>query len=158
MLPATTTRVPEHTSAQVNQRIEDRTRRNLRGFESGDAARIDRRLRELDEEWDIERTLEANAASVTVLGAGLALMSNRKWILLPMAVGGFLLQHATQGWCPPLMWLRRMGFRTQAEIQLERDALRALRGDFEDLPIRSGDRVDLPETLAELKRRRNGSG
>ena len=36
----------------------------------------------------------------------------------------FLLQHALQGWCPPVPILRRQGFRTRHEIDAERQALR----------------------------------
>lgn len=50
---------------------------------------------------------------------------------MPAVVAGFLLQHALQGWCPPLPVFRRLGFRTQAEIERERYALKALRGDFD---------------------------
>jgi hypothetical protein len=49
---------------------------------------------------------------------------------LPVVVAGFLLQHALQGWCPPLPVLRRLGVRTADEINQERYALKALRGDF----------------------------
>jgi hypothetical protein len=44
----------------------------------------------------------------------------------------FLFQHAVQGWCPPLPVLRRLGVRTRKEIDRERYALKALRGDFAD--------------------------
>ena len=50
-----------------------------------------------------------------------------------LVVGGFLLQHAVQGWCPPLPIFRRGGVRTQAEIEQERYALKAIRGDFEQM-------------------------
>ena len=53
---------------------------------------------------------------------------------VPLVVGGFLLQHAVQGWCPPLPVFRRYGVRTQTEIDDERYALKALRGDFRGLP------------------------
>jgi hypothetical protein len=39
-------------------------------------------------------------------------------------------QHALQGWCPPLSAIRRLGVRSAAEIEEERTALRAIRGDF----------------------------
>src|SRR5262249_41243166 len=55
----------------------------------------------------------------------------RKWLVLPLAVSGFLFQHATEGWCPPVPLLRRLGFRTSFEIQEERQAPKALRGDFD---------------------------
>jgi hypothetical protein len=48
-------------------------------------------------------------------------------------VTAFLFQHAIQGWCPPVPILRRMGFRTAHEIEQERNALKAIRGDFEGI-------------------------
>lgn len=100
------------------------------------AARLDdieHRLRDLDREWDIERAIQANAASLALVGTALGLLHDRRWLALPMVVTTFLLQHAVQGWCPPLPVLRRLGFRTQPEIACERTALKALRGDFRDL-------------------------
>jgi hypothetical protein len=91
---------------------------------------ISDRLSRLDREWDIERTLEANAASVGLLGVGLGAFVSRWFLILPTAVTAFLLQHAIQGWCPPVPLLRHLGFRTSREIDDERVALKALRGDF----------------------------
>jgi hypothetical protein len=93
---------------------------------------VDRRLKELDREWDIERMLETSAASISVLGMVLGTFRRKRFFMLPVLVGGFLLQHAIQGWCPPVPILRRLGFRTQQhEIEQERFALKALRGDFQ---------------------------
>ena len=61
----------------------------------------------------------------------LAATEDRRWLALPAIVTGFLFQHAFQGWYPPLPILRRLGFRTADEINQERHALKALRGDFE---------------------------
>ncbi len=130
MITATTTRVSEHTAGHVNARIKESTNERVRRLAGEGRPAINRRLEELDQEWDIERVLEANAASVALVGSILGLTVDRRWMFLPMAVGGFLLQHAVQGWCPPLMWFRRMGVRTAAEIEHERTALKALRGDF----------------------------
>jgi hypothetical protein len=99
-------------------------------YRAASADAITRRLKELDHEWDTERTLEANAATLSLAGCVLAATVDRRWIALPIAVTGFLLQHAVQGWCPPLPVLRRMGYRTMREIDEERMALKALRGDF----------------------------
>ncbi|MFD1912061.1 hypothetical protein [Halodurantibacterium flavum] len=98
---------------------------------------IERRLRELDEEWDIERAIEANAATLAMTGTVLSMTHDRRWAFLPLVVTGFLLQHATQGWCPPVPILRSLGFRTAGEIERERYALKAIRGDFKDLPEES---------------------
>jgi hypothetical protein len=137
-LPSTDERVPRATSASANKRIQARTLHDVSRFIGADPVFIDERIAELQREWDIERTLEANAASVSLIGLGLGALVDRRFLLLPFAVAAFLLQHATQGWCPPLPLLRRMGFRTSAEIHDEIIALRILRGDFLD-------RVTYPE-------------
>lgn len=129
MLPATEQRVPQSTDDAVNRRIERDTRARLEYY-AARPTEIAERLRELDEEWDVERMLEANAAALALGGTLAALLGRRRWLLLPGFVTAFLLQHAVQGWCPPLPLLRRVGFRTAREIETERNALRALRGDF----------------------------
>jgi hypothetical protein len=131
MLPATSERVPQNTAEHVNEEIRRTTEENLVRVCAGAPRSFDRRLRELDEEWDIERTLEANAATAALVGLALGAAVDRRFFLLPAVVAGFLLQHALQGWCPPVPVFRRMGVRTQSEIDEERYALKALRGDFE---------------------------
>jgi hypothetical protein len=133
MLPTTTERVTEATDEALNERIRRHTETNIAGH-AGSRADIERRLEELDREWDIERTLEANAASVSLIGIALAVTVSRRFLILPAAVAAFLLQHALQGWCPPLPLFRRLGIRTQAEIEQERHALKALRGDYAEVP------------------------
>ena len=133
MLPSTVDRVPEHTAEHVNERIRRQMEERVARTAAAGPEAIARRLEELDREWDTERTLEANAATISTVGAGLALLVDRRFALIPLVVGGFLLQHAVQGWCPPLPIFRRGGVRTQAEIEQERYALKAIRGDFEQM-------------------------
>jgi len=148
MIPTTTERVPLHTAEHVNQEIRRQTEANVaRHAEAGPAA-IARRLRELEEEWDIERCLEANAASVVLLSVLLGTTVDRRFLYFPAVVGGFLLQHAVQGWCPPVPVFRRLGYRTQAEIDHERYALKALRGDFAD----AGEGTGAADALAAARR------
>jgi hypothetical protein len=129
-MPDTDERVPRHTSQAVNAKLRRQTLESLKRFDGADPAAIDARIAELRREWDMERTLEANAATMCLLGLGLGIFVNRRWLVLPALVGGFLLQHALQGWCPPVPVLRRLGVRTAAEIHEEITALRILRGDF----------------------------
>jgi len=103
---------------------------NVARYSAAGPEAIDRRLAELDQEWDIERCLETMAPSLTLLGITLGLTVNRKWFALPLFVQTFFLQHALQGWCPPIPVLRRLGVRTQNEIDEEKYALKSLRGDF----------------------------
>jgi hypothetical protein len=130
LLPDTVNRVPRSTAHDVNRTIRDRTERSIAATVRGGATAIDDRVRALDREWDIERTLEANAAAVSLAGLALGAFVHRRFYALPALVAAFLLQHALQGWCPPLPLFRRRGVRTAREIDEERYALKALRGDF----------------------------
>jgi hypothetical protein len=138
LLPATDARVPAHTPPTVNGRIHGRMLHDVTRYIGADPVFIDERIRELEREWDVERTLEANAAVVALAGLVLGVTVDRRFLAVPAAVAGFLLQHALQGWCPPLPLLRRLGVRTSAEIHQEIIALRILRGDFLD-------RMEYPE-------------
>jgi hypothetical protein len=130
MILATTDRVTRNTPEHVNQRIRQQIDANVTQTAAAGPESVNRRLEELDREWDIERILEANASSLMLLGLGLGAFVDRRWFILPTVVAGFLLQHAVQGWCPPVPLLRRLGVRTQTEIDYERCALNTLCGDF----------------------------
>ena len=143
-IPATTDRVSEQTPEEINQEILRKIEENIAFYASCDHSRIERRLKELDREWDTERFLEASASGFALLGLTLGATVNRKWFLFPAVIAGFLLQHAIQGWCPPLAVIRRLGVRTAREIDYERYALKAVRGDFDgisggkDQPVEAG--------------------
>lgn len=126
MLPDTASRVSRHTATEINRQIKQQTADRVASFAEAGPQAVRQRLRELDREWDIERALEANASSLILMGVGLGTFVDRRFLALPAAVAAFLLQHALQGWCPPLPVLRRAGFRTQREIEEERHALQAL--------------------------------
>jgi hypothetical protein len=137
-LPATVHRVPRQTAEEVNRRIQRSTVQGILNATRGGASTIEARLRALDREWDIERTLEANAAAASLLGLALGVLVHRRFFAFPAIVAGFLLQHALQGWCPPLPVFRRFGVRTAREIDEERIALKAVRGDFDTVPKQTG--------------------
>lgn len=128
-LPSTRERVTSHSSERSNRRIHAEMENRLFYFVEH-PQEIEERLHTLDREWDIERALEANASILSLIGVALTATVDRKFVAVPAIVTGFLLQHALQGWCPPVPLLRRLGIRTQSEIELERYALKALRGDF----------------------------
>jgi hypothetical protein len=139
MLPNTSERVPAHTPANLNRAIQDDINIRVRAH-AADPMGIDERLSELDSEWDIERALEANASALAFAGVVLGATVDKRWLALPALVTAFLFQHALQGWCPPVPLLRRLGFRTMREIDTERYALKALRGDFGPLGPGPGER------------------
>ncbi len=153
-MPASATRVQENTPRHINEEIRRRTEESVARHALSGREAIDRRIAELDREWDIERCLEANAAGISLAGLLLYLSGSRAWILVPVAVSAFLLQHALQGWCPPVEVFRRLGIRTRKEIESERNALKALRGDYGEVkPIAEEDHRDAVRAAVDAARR-----
>jgi hypothetical protein len=143
-------RVRAQTKPEVNRQIDRQLEQRLRFFAVQDRETISERLAELDREWDVERTLQANAASLVLVSLVLGVTSSRKFFVLPAIISGFLLRHAIQGWCPPVPILRRLGVRTRQEIDEERYALRILRGDFDDVLKTEGGGVDVSRLIRHL--------
>ncbi len=138
-------RVRAKTKPEINQRIDEETVRYLQLYANADRPLMAQRLEELDREWDMERVLEANAAAVVLTSLVFGKIFSRAWYLLSAIAGGFLLNHAIQGWCPPVPIFRRRGVRTRKEIERERYAIKLLRGDFD--AFHSGEKPDITRLL-----------
>jgi hypothetical protein len=131
-------RVRANTHPEVNARLDWLSEHRIRDAAArGDAAE---RIAALGREWDIERILETEMAVTGLAGLGLGIAVNRKFLILPGFAAAMMLLHAVQGWYPLLPLLRRVGARSQDEIERERYALKALRGDFDQLRTAESDR------------------
>ena len=128
-----TDRVQAHTSSRLNEKISRATEREVIRAAGKSESALSQRIGELEKEWDIERYLEVNASALAFTGLAFGLFVNKKFFAIPALVLPFLFQHAVQGWCPPIPILRRRGIRTRKEIDSEKFALKALRGDFDSL-------------------------
>jgi len=153
MAPVITERASEQKPQKINEQIRQETERNIAIYSSAGRAIIDKRLTELNEEWDVERALETNASMAAILGLFLGVAVNRRWLILPSLVAGFLLQHALGGWSLPVGVLRRLGFRTRAEIERERYAMKILRGDFQKMPKQNEDHLTSVREILEAEER-----
>lgn len=140
-------RVRENTSEEINKEIEREFEKRITKYAGKSKAEISMRIDELDREWDIERVLETNASILALSGLALGATHDKKWFILPGVVMSFLLQHAVQGWCPPVPLFRRLGIRTRKEIDREKYALKYLRGDF-----KNSDSEPKPEEALEAVR------
>jgi hypothetical protein len=129
MIPSTVERVQVNTRNEINERIQQETKARVSQLRNAPKEVIRARLKELENEWDIERAIETNASSVILISMALGRFVNKKFYVVPAIVGGFLLQHGIQGWCPPVPLLRRLGFRTSYEIDEERYQLKAFLGE-----------------------------
>ncbi|ANU10976.1 hypothetical protein A1A1_07999 [Planococcus antarcticus DSM 14505] len=133
-LPSTQTKVNKATPDHINQKIERETEARINTFKRQESRAIKERISALDHEWDTERVLEVTMATLLLSSSVLTLTASKKWALLSSTVSFFMLQHALQGWCPPLSLIRRKGVRTASEIKLEKQALENLLQD-EHYPV-----------------------
>lgn len=95
---------------------------------------INDRLAQLDGEWSAGRVAKCILSVMILVGTILTLTLNWWWVVLPAAAGLLLLQYmfTSSAWMARVM--QEAGFRTKAEIEQEKFALRTLRGDFRNLP------------------------
>ncbi len=150
--PTEPDRVRRNTRPADLARIDARIEENIRFYAAQPENVISRRIEELEREWAMERWLETNASGLALLTLLLGVSTSRKWLLATGAILGFLMQHAIQGWCPPMPVLRRLGVRTRSEIDREKFALKFLRGDFKGVPsdpeeLKSSPLVDVYDAI-----------
>lgn len=115
-------RVRNMSTDRANRAIDAKTRESIERTSAGGRAAIEQRLEALQQEWDIDRILMANFATL-VFAQLVAATRDRRWLWGPLIQTPLLMMHATLGWCPPSLWFRPLGFRTRFEIQAEREAL-----------------------------------
>jgi hypothetical protein len=130
-----TDRVRSHTAPAVNERIDRLAAGNVDSCIREGREAVVRRLTQLDAEWDVDRALMVNFALAggAVFATGLhrlataPLLGSRPkgFLYFFGAQLGFLLLHGLVGWCPPVVLFRRLGVRTQREIEVERALLEA---------------------------------
>ena len=142
-------RVRKNTSSERNTKHDLKIIENIRRFSGKSPGEISRRIRELDKEWDIERVLEINMSVIALTGIVLAVLVHIYWLILPVIVLLFFMQHALQGWCPPVPVFRALGVRTRPEIDREKYAIKALRGDFKNIYLSP----EQPEVAFEAARK-----
>ncbi len=132
MLSTTTERVEQNTSPAQQHQFEQQLRANISQYMNADKPALDKRLAELDREWNVERMIELEAPVMIGLGALLGMTLNRKWFGLSVFAASMVITHNTQGWYPLLRLFQNVGFRSQKLIEEERSALRVLRGDHQN--------------------------
>lgn len=91
-----TDRVRRHTAAEVLRRIDDVTVASLSRCAQSPAV-IDARLVELDREWDTDRTVEMEAATLGLAGLALGAFVRKPLLALPALVAAAMLLQATTG-------------------------------------------------------------
>ena len=130
--------VRSHTPEGLNRRIDARVEECVQHMAQQERPAITQYLEELDREWDLNRVVTVAASTVTVLGLVLGAKNGRGWRVVSGVAAGLLLQHGLFGFGPLSGLVRALGVRTRREMDLEKFALKALRGDFERIPHEGG--------------------
>lgn len=119
-------------SSEQTSIIDERVKEDIRKYADQGREAIDKRINELDHSWDMERTMQLNTA-ILVLGGILLYKNNKKWAILSIFATAILAQQALMGNCGVFKFLNVFGVRSRKEIDKEKFALKALRGDFDNI-------------------------
>jgi hypothetical protein len=131
--------VRTHAPGGVNKRIDERVERCVRHMAAQERSEISRYLGRLEREWDSTRAVLVAGSVLAVVGLWLARRDGGRWRILSGVAAGLMLQHGLLGFGPLAELVRALGgVRTRREIDLEKFALKALRGDFERIPKSDG--------------------
>lgn len=136
-------RVRANTWPEVNAQLDREARLRLRtAAATASADDLSARIERLDTEWDFDRVLETEASLMGLAGLTLAAVFGRRLLVIPGFAAAMVFVHSTTGWYPLLPVFRRLGVRTRDEIDRERYAVKAIRGDFHDIPGTGSDAAE----------------
>lgn len=125
-IPPSTSRVRLHTKQESNEKIDQKTQQNIKDYQGASKELLNKRLQQLDREWDTERVQETSAAISILFSTILGFGKRKCWFFLSGIISFFLLLHAIVGWCPTLPLIRCLGIRTPEEIQDEKTHIKSL--------------------------------
>lgn len=119
---------------QSVEQIDAKIEQNIRFYATQSPQAISRRIEELDQECDLDRTMALYGSGIGLGTILFSFIGGKKWLFLGGTALGFLLKHSLDGTSPVIPLLRKVGVRTRSEIDREKYALKILRGDFVDMP------------------------
>jgi hypothetical protein len=124
---------------------QSKTWDNVRFYGSLGREGLSERIRSLDEEWDAEKFVTLALSGAGLLGLIMGLLGSRLWRVLTWVSLPLLFLAGQEKWRPSEGVLKSLGLRSRREIYEEKYALKALRGDFQNVDSASGSEG---ETLA----------
>jgi hypothetical protein len=110
----------------------DSVKDSIRFYGSLGPQAISDRLRALEDEPDLETVATLAMAGTGILALVFGFTGSRLWRLLAWMALPLIFAHARGRLSAPGEFLKTLGLRSRQEIQEEKYALKALRGDFRD--------------------------
>jgi hypothetical protein len=111
----------------------DSVKDSVRFYGSLGSHSISDRLAALEDEPELETVATLGLAGAGVLALIFGLLGSRLWRLLAWLVLPLIFAHARGRLAAPGQFLKTLGLRSRKEIEEEKYALKALRGDFRDM-------------------------
>jgi hypothetical protein len=118
--------IRRRTPEPIKARIDHASARCVAELAERPHLEISEHVAQLDKEWDVNRWGELGCAGLVLLGA-----AGGRLRIASAAAGAALLWMSLGGGGPVIWLLRRLGRRTRRELDLEKYAAKALRGDFD---------------------------
>ncbi|MDB5105590.1 MAG: hypothetical protein JWP91_3279 [Fibrobacteres bacterium] len=122
---------------------ESKTLENVRFYGSLGREGLTERIRALDDEWDMERFVTVSLSGLGLFGMVMGLFGSRLWRVLSWASFPLLFLHGQDKWKPSDGILKSLGLRSRKEIEAEKYALKALRGDFRQVEPGTGEEGEI---------------
>ncbi|MBW8888489.1 MAG: hypothetical protein JF616_12100 [Fibrobacteres bacterium] len=111
----------------------DSVKDSVRFYGSLGSQSISDRLAALEDEPELETVATLGLAGAGVLALIFGMLGSRLWRLLAWMVLPLIFAHARGRLAAPGQFLKTLGLRSRKEIEEEKYALKALRGDFRDM-------------------------
>ena len=128
-----------HAPSTVNRRIDAHVEECVRCMaERADRAEMSQYLQKLEHEWEMHRAVAVGGSALALLGLLVGRKGGHGWHVVSGVTLALLLQQGITGFGPLSALVRAWGVRTRREIDLEKFAIKALRGDFERIPNDGG--------------------
>lgn len=122
--------IRHRSPVSINDRIEEKIANQIRVFSRKDSEDITERINQLDQEWDLDRTLVALLSGGASIFSLLGATKRQKWAYFPSILLSILTLHSFKRWSFIGLLLRRFNIRSKDEISSEKYALKTLRGDY----------------------------
>jgi hypothetical protein len=122
--------MPENVKTRNRNNLD--TLQNIQHYSGRPIELVGKRIEELEEEIPLEALVYRGGVLMAIGGLTLLLLGRKSraaW-LLAVAIGALQLQYSYQGRNALTDILRKRGYRSRKEIETEKWALQALRGDF----------------------------
>ncbi|MBV8142100.1 MAG: hypothetical protein JOZ60_08655 [Verrucomicrobia bacterium] len=123
---------PARPDLKVGREVNRDTARSIQYYSRRPIQYVTRRIDELEQEIPLEAFVYRGGAALTVVSLALLLLGVRHKAvgIVAACIAALQLQYSYQGRSPLIDILRRHGYRSRKEIEVEKYALQALRGDF----------------------------